>query len=677
MRSTAVAILVLPALLLSGPVLAASRLEKLGRILALEDSRAGAGPELEGYLHDKDPTVKRRAALAAGRLGDPTLTSNLVDLLNDPEPEVRQMAAFALGQIGGTPDSSAVDRLLASLEDSDSRVRARAAEALGRVGDRTVAPAVARFVRAAIPRQAPLLTIRGDDPGSADDPWLELRLGLFALARLEDPRAAAEALLLAGQPRFDWWAATYAAMKIASPQLEPVLVAAAVSTDPLSRALAARGFASLADESAQDQLVRLVRDPDENVAVQALRALSAIADARSLPVLASALGSNSLTVQREALEGLVAFPPDPTLAARVVPFLGHSRPWLRSAAFLALARMAPGDLPLALSGLDPDPHWAVRASKARALGMVGDELSLGILHSMLRDADTRVLPAVLAAIRAVRGADALPTLQDHLGHADPAVRAAAAKAIVELDVPDQSKRLSAAYSSSIADHDLGGRLTIVEALASLKGTGGAQEALADVVRRDPSRVIRARAAAALESLGEEGQRPGAETVRRPSLDFLEAMLPYDPRPGSPVYTPRAFFDTRHGRFEVRLNIVEAPLACDSFAMLARRGFYNGLTFHRVVPTFVVQGGCPRGDGNGGPGYVLRSEVGQRPFGRGTVGLAHSGRDTEGSQLFITLSPQPHLDGNFTVLGWVASGMEVVEQIQPGDVIERIEVWDGR
>jgi cyclophilin family peptidyl-prolyl cis-trans isomerase len=155
------------------------------------------------------------------------------------------------------------------------------------------------------------------------------------------------------------------------------------------------------------------------------------------------------------------------------------------------------------------------------------------------------------------------------------------------------------------------------------------------------------------------------------------MLPYDPRPGSPVYTPRAFFDTRHGRFEVRLNIVEAPLACDSFAMLARRGFYNGLTFHRVVPTFVVQGGCPRGDGNGGPGYVLRSEVGQRPFGRGTVGLAHSGRDTEGSQLFITLSPQPHLDGNFTVLGWVASGMEVVEQIQPGDVIERIEVWDGR
>ena len=248
MRSTAAAVFVLPALLVSYPAAGASRLEKLGRILALEDSRAGAGPELGRYLRDKDPTVKRRAALAAGRLGDPTLASDLVDLLNDPEPEVRQMAAFALGQVG-TRDSSAVDRLLASLEDGDSRVRARAAEALGRLGDRTVAPAVARFTRAAIPRQAPLLTIRGDDPGSADDPWLELRLGLLALARLEDPRAAAEALLLAGKSRFDWWAATYAAMKIASPLLEPVLVAAAVSTDPLSRALAARGFGSFKDDT--------------------------------------------------------------------------------------------------------------------------------------------------------------------------------------------------------------------------------------------------------------------------------------------------------------------------------------------------------------------------------------------------------------------------------------------
>ena len=84
----------------------------------------------------------------------------------------------------------------------------------------------------------------------------------------------------------------------------------------------------------------------------------------------------------------------------------------------------------------------------------------------------------------------------------------------------------------------------------------------------------------------------------------------------------------------------------------------------------------RGDGTGGPGFTLRDEVGQRPYGRGTVGIALAGKDTGGSQLFVALSPQPHLDGTYPVLGWVAAGMEVVDRVQPGDVIERVEVWTG-
>jgi peptidyl-prolyl cis-trans isomerase B (cyclophilin B) len=96
----------------------------------------------------------------------------------------------------------------------------------------------------------------------------------------------------------------------------------------------------------------------------------------------------------------------------------------------------------------------------------------------------------------------------------------------------------------------------------------------------------------------------------------------------------------------------------------------------VEPGFVVQGGCPRGDGNGGPGYTLRCEITQRPYGRGAVGMAHSGRDTGGSQFFITLAPQPHLDGGHTLFGHVVAGMDVVGRIRPGDVIERAEVWTG-
>jgi cyclophilin family peptidyl-prolyl cis-trans isomerase len=154
------------------------------------------------------------------------------------------------------------------------------------------------------------------------------------------------------------------------------------------------------------------------------------------------------------------------------------------------------------------------------------------------------------------------------------------------------------------------------------------------------------------------------------------MAPFDPREGVPLYTPRAFLHTRHGTIEIHLDVVEAPLTAASFVDLVRRGFYDGLAFHRVEPGFVVQGGCPRGDGNGGPGYTLRCEITRRPFGRGAVGMALSGRDTGGSQFFVTLAPQPHLDGSYTLFGQVVAGMDVVDRIRPGDVIERAEVWTG-
>jgi cyclophilin family peptidyl-prolyl cis-trans isomerase len=110
--------------------------------------------------------------------------------------------------------------------------------------------------------------------------------------------------------------------------------------------------------------------------------------------------------------------------------------------------------------------------------------------------------------------------------------------------------------------------------------------------------------------------------------------------------------------------------------LARRGFFDGLPIHRVVPDFVIQGGDPRGDGEGGPGFTIRDEINQRPYLRGTVGMALDWADTGGSQFFITHSPQPHLDAKYTVFGRVIAGMEIVDQIQQGDVIRRIRVWDG-
>src|SRR5688572_33145362 len=135
---------------------------------------------MERYLAHPDRGIRRRAALAAGRIGLPAAVPALAKLLGDPEVEVRQMAAFALGLIA---DKSAIPALLPLLKDAEPLVRGRAAEALGQIGDASPASEVAQMVLRALPPGAPVVTVRGDDPGSAGDPWLELRLGLFALVR--------------------------------------------------------------------------------------------------------------------------------------------------------------------------------------------------------------------------------------------------------------------------------------------------------------------------------------------------------------------------------------------------------------------------------------------------------------------------------------------------------------
>jgi cyclophilin family peptidyl-prolyl cis-trans isomerase/HEAT repeat protein len=652
---------------------AETRLHKLARVLALEDRRSTGDGELVRLLQDPDKGVRRRAALAAGRIGDALAVLPLVELMNDADAELRQMAAFALGLIG---DRAAGERLAAALQDPDAAVRGRAAEALGRIGDAARAPAIATMLQAALPKGAQLVTVRGDDAGNANDPWLELRLGLFALARLKDTAAAEQVLAPGGRSRFDWWAATWTAMRIAAPSLRPVLLQAAASNDAASRALAARGLGALKDQGSLELLAKLAQDREEDVAVQALRALGALGDARGTSAVASALNSPNLVLKWEALKALALLPPDPGLRARLLPFLGHEQAWIRAAAFPALARADRNDFALVLSGLDPDPEWSVRGGLARALGDVADETSVALLHAMLKDEDVRVLPAVLEALRKARGNDALPTLRQHLQHRDFAVRAAAADGLAELKATGLSEPLLAAYRLSLPDVDVDARLSIVSALL-LQKDEPAKRALLEVAQQDPVRAVRARATEALRTLGEKPPAIGPETAARAGLDDRAALLPFEPQPDRPLYTPRAILYTRKGRIEIHLNIVDTPLTSESFLSLARRGYYDGLTFHRVVPGFVAQAGCPRGDGSGGPGYTLRCELGPQPYGRGIVGMALSGRDTGGSQFFIAHQPAPHLDGAYTAFGRVVSGMEVVDQLRPGDVIERVEIWDGR
>ena len=128
--------------------------------------------------------------------------------------------------------------------------------------------------------------------------------------------------------------------------------------------------------------------------------------------------------------------------------------------------------------------------------------------------------------------------------------------------------------------------------------------------------------------------------------------------------------------EIRLEFypADAPKTVENFLTLAKKGFYNNLTFHRVVPDFVVQGGCPKGNGTGGPGYTIPAEFNTQKHVRGTVAMARSQHpDSAGSQFYICYGPTPHLDGNYTVFGKVTSGMEHVDRIKQGDRMKSVAI----
>ena len=136
-------------------------------------------------------------------------------------------------------------------------------------------------------------------------------------------------------------------------------------------------------------------------------------------------------------------------------------------------------------------------------------------------------------------------------------------------------------------------------------------------------------------------------------------------------SPRVRITTARGEIVIELYPEISPKTVANFLKLAESGFYNNRIWHRVVPDFVIQDGCPRGDGWGSPGYEIRCEYNHLPFERGSVGMATSGKDTGGSQYFICHSAQPHLDGRYTVFGKVISGLDIVDQIQLGDSITSV------
>jgi len=151
---------------------------------------------------------------------------------------------------------------------------------------------------------------------------------------------------------------------------------------------------------------------------------------------------------------------------------------------------------------------------------------------------------------------------------------------------------------------------------------------------------------------------------------------YNAPPQMQIETNRTYhvvIKTNKGDIHLELNPAEAPMTVNNFVALARDGYYDGVTFHRVVPRFVIQGGDPTGTGSGGPGYQFQDEAVKRPYKAGTVAMANAGPNTNGSQFFICLEDQPGLPPNYTIFGDTVAGMDVVRNIRVGDVMQSVTV----
>jgi cyclophilin family peptidyl-prolyl cis-trans isomerase/HEAT repeat protein len=646
--------------------------DKLARLLKLEDERSLGGGEVNARLRDPAGRVRARAALVLARIGEPGAAAAIAPLLDDGTPYTRGTAAFALGLLEEELSEATLRRLTEATRDEDPSVRARAYETIGKKGGSSAAETIARAIARSVPR--------GAEPYEWDDdmtvsalryPHHDLRLAILALARLESLRWSWDILATEGEtPRFVWWPAAWALSELEGEQRAPLLTYYSGSRNPEFRLWGARGLRTLHMSTGtvlHDRLPAMLSDPNERVRIAAVRAAASMERSEVVPALLKLLERDTHYVQAVVLEALTTLSA-PAAVEPLLDRLGSESRWLRALVLPALARQDPAGFWLLLAGLGADLDWEVRAALADLLGRMTGERAVELLRTMVDasvESDARVRSHALAALARRDPEGAVSVLIQHLSADDPFEKLAAALALESLGASEAAAPVQAAFLVADADEPRvkAGLLAVFATLDPASGGESARSALDDT-----SYLVRREAAAIVMQAGDAHR-----AIRsRPSALSLDAYRSYV----SPHYSPQAFIRTELGVIELELFVLDAPMTVRNFVRLARDGFYNGLTVEDVVPNGYIHTGDPRGDKNGGPGYVIRSEINRRPIVRGTVAMANHGKDTGGSRFFITHLPQPDLDGRNTVFGQVTSGMEIVDRLEPGDTILDIAIWDG-
>lgn len=601
------------------------------KIAAYQDQRQS--DSLLVYLKHPQADYRQAAARAFGSVQDSIASPFLGTLLlEDPAVAVRVAAAFALGQTGGT---QATNALIPSLSDSSAQVRKEALEALGK----TIRKEDLHIIYAYVSTD----TLSGE--GLA---WCLYRIALRNLADTLLVRKAAGLLTSASTTGTALGAAHFFARANypVLPEVEQVLVNAtqAKSADVrMAAAYALRKFPTDAAFARIDEVI--THDPDYRVRTYATRALRFFPWANSKGAFAKALTDRNVNVAIFAAEGLRA-------AA-----LSESLTFLYEWASVATNPRVKAHLYEACLLIDPSEkttqeifsHYQKATSdydKAWWLNTLSrSPYAWDFILQELRTSKSKVISTNAAA--------ALLEL-DRSPH-------------YKADLKRRKKTLEQ-YREVLQSGDPGIVISICEALKD-------PELRYKEIVDDFSFLVNAKNALSLPR-DFEALVPLEETIA-----YFQGV-PYAPPPKTfnhPIVwdslrtipaEQRVRIETTKGVVELVLFVNEAPGSVLNFLQLTKAHYFDNRFFHRVVPNFVVQAGCHRGDGLGSEDYSIRSEFSGRKYKTGSLGMASAGKDTEGTQWFITHSPTPHLDGGYTVFGEVVSGQEIVDQLEVGDQILR-------
>ena len=372
-----------------------------------------------------------------------------------------------------------------------------------------------------------------------------------------------------------------------------------------------------------------------------------------------------------ALQGVLNFKDQaPQLAEQVLPLLNsHPSLWVQKNALLTLGTVAPEQARLALVPLLANPASPLYTTAIAALGQIANASESQKILELIKSTKPETVLAALDALSALDPALASPlplqtavesALTLHNSHALCSAADIATKWQLKNSLP---LFIKAAPQYSKEDES-DARICILNLVAEL-GTAADAPFLEQAISDNIVQVSQAAADAFEKITKTKSATPVALQSKlshpTPSLKAVKKAL------GSTL-----IFTTSRGQFRMKM-LSAAPLTATNIVQLAKQGFYKNLSFHRVVPHFVAQGGDPRGDGWGGPGYFIRNEASLAAHEVGTVGIATSGKDTGGSQFFINTATNLHLNGQYTVFAKIVQGYDVAEKLEEGDLIFNVEV----